>query len=419
MIPIGDGRDCPLRDAVILKTKDSIIVQKRTFPPHRLLMGPGPSNVHTRVLHAMARPTIGHLDPVFGSIMEEIKTMLRSVFRTENALTIPLSAPGSVGMETCLVNLLEPGDTAIICVNGAFGGRMADIAQRCGAETVVIEQSWGDAVDPSRVEDAFKGNPKASLLAFVHAETSTGVQSDVAALCKIASAHNALSVVDAVTSLGGIPVEVDAWGADAMYSGTQKCLSCPPGLSPLTIGERAAHRIKNRKQPVQSWFMDLGLVMSYWDGAGGRTYHHTAPVNAMYGLHEALTMLLEEGLEASWSRHAAMHDALWAGLNALGLKRHVKKPQALPQLNTVCIPDGLEEAAVRRGLLQNFDIEIGAGLGELAGKVWRVGLMGATARPASVRRFLVSLEQTLGSFQKIDSPGQALVAAEGVLAANA
>lgn len=379
-------------------------------------MGPGPSNVHTRVLHAMARPTIGHLDPVFGGIMEEIKTMLRHAFQTENALTIPLSAPGSVGMETCLVNLLEPGDTAIVCINGAFGGRMAEIVKRCGAKLVTVEQPWGEPVDPEFVEDAFKQNPDASVLAFVHAETSTGARSDAAKLCKIAADNNALSVMDAVTSLGGIELKVDAWGADAVYSGTQKCLSCPPGISPLTMSKRATQRITARTTPVQSWFMDLGLVMAYWDGEGGRTYHHTAPVNAMYGLHEALTILLDEGLENSWARHANMSNALWAGLNALGFERHVDKKHALPQLNTVQILDGIDEAAVRRDLLANFDIEVGAGLGELGGKVWRIGLMGETARPNSVRRFLTALEQVLGSTQNVDVPGAALAAANDALA---
>lgn len=365
------------------------------FPPQRLLMGPGPSNVHPRVLHAMARPTVGHLDPVFGDIMEEIKDMLRAAFQTQNALTIPLSSPGSVGMETCLVNLLEPGDSAVVCINGAFGGRMAEIVRRCGAKAVTVDHAWGEPVDVSRVESVLKENPRTSVLAFVHAETSTGAQSDAAALCALAADHGALSVVDAVTSLGGIPVDVDGWGADAVYSGTQKCLSCPPGISPLTIGDKAAAMIKNRTTPVQSWFMDLNLVMAYWDGDGDRTYHHTAPVNAMYALHEALTMLLEEDLEAAWKRHAKMYAALWAGLSALGLERHVDEAHALPQLNTVCVPDGVDEAAIRKALLYDYDIEIGAGLGDLAGKVWRIGLMGETARPNSVRRLLTALEPVL------------------------
>ena len=386
------------------------------FPPQRLLMGPGPSNVHPRVLQAMARPTIGHLDPVFSALMEHLKDLLRQAFQTSNQLTIPLSAPGSVGMETCLVNLLEPGDTAIVCINGAFGGRMADIATRCGAHVIKVEEEWGKPVDTAKVEEALKESPGATLLAFVHAETSTGVQSDGEALCKMASAHGALSVMDAVTSLGGIPVEVDAWGADAVYAGTQKCLSCPPGLSPLTVSDRAARRIKERTTPVQSWFMDLGLVMSYWDDDGGRTYHHTAPVNAMYGLHEALIMLMDDGLEARWTRHAVTHDALWAGLSALGMERLVEKPNALPQLNTVPVPDGVDEALVRKELLERFDIEIGAGLGQLAGQVWRVGLMGETAQPGSVRSLLSALEQIFVEMGRPVPAGQAIVAADEVLA---
>ncbi len=367
------------------------------FPPQRLLMGPGPSNVHPRVLHAMARPTVGHLDPVFGDIMEDIKDMLRTVFQTKNALTIPLSAPGSIGMETCLVNLVEPGDTVVICINGAFGGRMAEIVRRCGAKAVTVEHAWGEPVDIGRTEAALKEHLDASVLAFVHAETSTGAQSDAAALCALATDHGALSVVDAVTSLGGIPVDVDGWGADAMYSGTQKCLSCPPGISPLTMSDKATQRIKDRSTPVQSWFMDLNLVMAYWDGDGGRTYHHTAPVNAMYGLHEALVMLLEEGLDAAWTRHTTVSAELWDGLSTLGLERHVDPAHALPQLNTVRIPDDIDDAAVRQSLLHDYDIEIGAGLGNLAGKVWRIGLMGETCRPNSVRRLLTALERELAA----------------------
>lgn len=409
-----------VEDSGLLKDKEidgNLMIENKpiqNFPPQRLLMGPGPSNVHARVLQAMARPTIGHLDPVFGVIMEEIKEMLRKAFQTTNALTIPLSAPGSVGMETCFVNLLEPGETAIVCINGAFGGRMAEIGRRCGANVVTIEHKWGAAVDVERVEAALKANPEAALLAFVHAETSTGARSDGEALCKLASNYGVLSVMDAVTSLGGIPLDVDSWGADAVYSGTQKCLSCPPGISPLTMSDRATDKIKNRKTPVQSWFMDLSLVMAYWDGEGGRSYHHTAPVNAMYGLHEALTLLLDEGLEASWDRHARMHKALWAGLEVLGMGRHVDQNYALPQLNTVRIPDGLDEALVRKALLERFDIEIGAGLGELAGTVWRIGLMGETARPASVRRLLMALEQVFAGMKRDVEPGRAVAAAEAV-----
>jgi len=363
----------------------------------------------------MARPTIGHLDHVFGTIMEEIQDMLRSVFLTNNKLTIPISSPGSVGMETCLVNLLEPGDTALVCINGAFGKRMEEIVQRCGAKAITNHQAWGEPVEIGQVEATLKANPEISVLSFVHAETSTGAKSDAANLCSLAAEHDVLSVVDAVTSLGGIPVEVDRWGADAVYSGTQKCLSCPPGISPLTISSRAAAKIKNRSVSVQSWFMDLNLVMGYWDAEGGRTYHHTAPVNAMYGLHEALTMLLEEGLEHTWHRHALMHGALWAGLSALGLKRHVSEAHALPQLNTVKIPDGIDEASVRKALLEDYNIEIGTGLGELAGKVWRIGLMGETARSTSVRRLLAALGQVLEDKGYAAIKGNALVEANKIL----
>ena len=365
------------------------------YPPTRLLMGPGPSNVHPRVSQAMGRPTIGHLDPVFGAIMEDLKDKLRTAFQTKNDLTIPLSAPGSVGMETCLVNLLEPGDTAVICINGVFGTRMTEIVKRIGANPVTIEQPWGESVDPNRVEAALKANPGTKVLGFVHAETSTGAQSDGATLGKLATEYGALSVMDTVTGLGGVPVDIDGWGIDAAYSGTQKCLSCPPGLSPLTMSRRATDCIKSRATPVQSWFMDLSLVMAYWDGDGGRTYHHTAPVNAMYGLHEALTILLEEGLEASWARHSAASEQLWTGLEKLGLERFVPKDQAMPQLNAVPIPDGVDEAAVRATLLNDHGIEIGAGLGQLAGKVWRVGLMGDTARTQNVSRFLSAFETAL------------------------
>ncbi len=388
---------------------------KSIYPPQRLLMGPGPSNVHTRVLQAMSRPTIGHLDPVFGQMMEDIKSMLRLVFRTKNRLTIPLSAPGSVGMETCLVNLLSPGDTVIVCVNGVFGRRMEDIAHRCGAKPVVIETPWGRPIDVDVVERSILANPEASLLAFVHAETSTGVRSDAEELCGLASRYGLLTVVDAVTSLAGIPLETDAWGADAVYAGTQKCLSCPPGLSPLTLSPRAAERIKARTTPIQSWFMDLGMVMNYWDGSGGRTYHHTAPVNALYSLHEGLVILLEEGLEASWQRHAQMSHALWGGLTALRLQPLVDQHYMLPQLNAVLVPEGIDEAHVRKVLLEKHDIEIGAGLGQLAGKIWRIGLMGENARAMSVRRLIWALGETLAEQNDQYRANLAIDAAETIL----
>ena len=388
-----------------------------TTPSRRLLMGPGPSDVHPRVLSAMARPTVGHLDPDFVALMDDIKALLRRAFQTENELTIPLSAPGSAGMECCFVNLLEPGDTAVICSNGVFGGRMKENAERCGARTVMVEAPWGEAVDPDAVKTALKANPEAKVVAFVHAETSTGVQSDAAAICRIAADAGALSIVDAVTSLGGIPVAVDAWGADAVYSGTQKCLSCPPGLSPMTFSARAADAIKSRRTKVQSWFLDLSLVMGYWGGpaGGGRSYHHTAPVNALYGLHEAVLMLEEEGLDAAWTRHAVMHRALVSGFEAMGLAMKVTADIRLPQLNAVEIPDGIDEAMVRRHLLANFNLEIGAGLGPWAGKVWRIGLMGQSATKAHVLTCLAALESTLLSAGGAVHAGRAQAAAQAVL----
>ncbi|MDA0654664.1 MAG: alanine--glyoxylate aminotransferase family protein, partial [Proteobacteria bacterium] len=348
-------------------------------PPLRVLMGPGPSDVHPRVLAAMARPTIGHLDPAFVAMMEEVKQLLRSAFRTRNQLTIPVSGPGSVGMETCFVNLVEPGDTVIVCQNGAFGGRMKENVERCVATPVMVIDDWGKGIDLDKVRDAIAANPGAKALAFVHAETSTGVRAEAEQLCKMARDAGILTIVDAVTSLGGIAIEVDGWGIDAIYSGSQKCLSCTPGLSPVSFSERATEVIKGRNRKVQSWFMDLNLVMSYWQGSGGgapRSYHHTAPINALYGLHESLTMLQEEGIENAWARHRKHHEALRDGLEAMGLKMLVAEHERLPQLNSVVIPDGVEDAPVRKALLANYNLEVGAGLGALAGKVWRIGLMG-------------------------------------------
>ena len=365
-------------------------------PPRRTLMGPGPSDVPQRILDAMARPTIGHLDPAFSDMMEETKALLRYAFQTENKLTFPVSGPGSVGMETCFVNLVEPGDKVIVCLNGVFGGRMLENVKRAGGVPVVVEDPWGRAVDPAKVEAAFATNPDARILAFVHAETSTGAQSDGAALAAIARKHRALTIMDCVTSLGGTPVLIDQWGIDAAYSGSQKCLSCTPGLSPVTFGERAIEKVKARKSPVQSWFMDLNLVLGYWSGEGKRTYHHTAPINPLYGLHEALVMLAEEGIENAWARHRAQHEALKAGLEKLGLEFIVPESERLPQLNSVTIPAGVDDAAARGRLLNEFNLEIGAGLGALAGKIWRIGLMGASARQENVDYCLKALTAVLG-----------------------
>lgn len=358
-------------------------------------MGPGPSDVDPRILGALSRPTIGHLDPVFIQLMDEIKTLLQFAFQTKNALTLPVSAPGSAGMETCFNNLLQPGDSAIVCQNGVFGGRMKENVLRCGATPIMVEDNWGEAIDLDKVRDAVRANPNAKVLAFVHAETSTGVASDAAALCQIASEANMLSIVDTVTGLAGMPVDVDGWGADAVYSGTQKCLSCVPGLSPVTFSEAAVETIKNRSSAVQSWFLDLNLVMGYWGTGQQRAYHHTAPINSLYALHEALTILHEEGLEPSWQRHRLNHRALAAGLEAIGLSLPVEASARLPQLNLVSIPTGIDDAAVRRQLLEEFNLEIGAGLGALVGKVWRIGLMGYSANPGNVRLCLAALEHAL------------------------
>lgn len=377
-------------------------------PPVRTLMGPGPSDVYPRITEALSRPTIGHLDPEFIRLMDETKALLQYAFQTSNELTLPISAPGSAGMEACFVNLIETGDTVIICQNGVFGMRMKENVTRIGATAVMVEDAWGTVIDLEKVSDAIKQNPNAKAIAFVHAETSTGVASDAASICKLASDNNMLSIVDTVTGLAGIDVNVDAWAADAVYSGTQKCLSCIPGLSPITFSERAQDVIKNRTTAVQSWFLDMNLVMGYWGEGKQRAYHHTAPINALYGLHEALTILKEEGLENSWARHNHNHQALKAGLEAMGLELIVAEQARLPQLNAVSIPDGVDEAAVRSQLLNQFNLEIGAGLGQLAGKVWRIGLMGFSSQPKNVRFCLSALESALLSQGVTLTPGAAL-----------
>jgi len=367
-------------------------------PPDRILMGPGPSQVHPRVNAASARLTIGHLDPEFVRMMDELKVLLREAFRTRNDVTFPLPGPGSLGMEACFVNLVEPGDTVVVARNGAFGSRMKENAERTGGTCIVVDDEWGRPVDVSKVEAALKAAGRVKALGFVHAETSTGALSDAAALCALAKKYGALSIVDAVTSLAGVPVEVDGWGADAVYSGTQKCLSCPPGLSPVTFSEAALAAVTKRKTPVQSWLLDLSLILSYWRGTGGaRSYHHTAPVNALYALHESLVMLLEEGLDASWARHRRLHEGLVAGLQGIGLELLVEPAHRLPQLNTVKVPAGIDEAKVRRLLLERYGIEIGAGLGALAGKVWRIGLMGQSCTKRHVTLCVTALGEAIRS----------------------
>lgn len=384
-------------------------------PPVRTLMGPGPSDVHPRVTGAMARPCIGHLDPAFVGMMDEVKQMLQYAFQTKNQLTIPVSAPGSAGMEATFQNLLEHGDKAIVCQNGVFGGRMKEVVERAGATAIMVEDDWGKPVDPQKVEDALKGHPEAKLLAFVHAETSTGARSDAQTLSKLAHDHDCLSLVDAVTSLGGSELKVDEWEIDAIYSGTQKCLSCTPGISPVSFSDRAVDVITSRKTRVQSWFLDTNLVMGYWGPNAKRAYHHTAPVNALYALHESLVMLQDEGLENSWKRHMNNHLALRAGFEAMGLSFVVDEEYRLPQLNSVTIPDGVDEAAVRSTLLNEFNLEIGAGLGALAGKVWRIGLMGHSSRAENILLCLGALDVVLSDMGAKINTGAALPAAQAVM----
>ncbi len=364
-------------------------------PPVRTLMGPGPSDVNPRILEALSRPTIGHLDPAFVGLMHDVKRLLQFAFQTNSALTMPVSAPGSAGMEACFVNLVSPGDKVIVAQNGVFGGRMKENVERCGGKAVMVQDGWGMPVDPQKVEDALKSHPDACAVAFVHAETSTGAQSDAATLCQLAQTHDALSIVDCVTSLGGIEVDVDGWEADAVYSGSQKCLSCVPGISPVTFSKRAQESIRKRSHRVQSWFLDMELVMAYWGETTQRAYHHTAPVNSIYAIHEALIILEKEGLENAWARHQANHLALAAGLEALGLELIVPKHSRLPQLNSVTIPEGVDEAAIRRQLLDEYQLEIGAGLGPLAGNVWRIGLMGYASNRKNVLFCLGALEAVL------------------------
>ncbi|MDG1400634.1 MAG: alanine--glyoxylate aminotransferase family protein [Candidatus Binatia bacterium] len=364
-------------------------------PPKRILMGPGPSDVSPRVLAAMAQPTIGHLDPAFVRMMDELKDLLRATYRTENSMTLPISGPGSIGMETCFANLIEPGDTVVVCQNGVFGGRMKENVVRMGGVPVMVENEWGRAVSAEDLEAALIGHPEASVVAFVHAETSTGALSDAETLAALARRHGCLTIMDAVTSLGGVPVEIDGWEIDAVYSGTQKCLSVPPGLSPVSFSEKAMDRLRARKTPVQSWFGDLSLLDGYWAAGAKRSYHHTAPVNALYGLHEGLLALQEEGLEAAWARHRENHEALRVGLEGIGIDFVVPVDERLPQLNAVSIPDGVPDADVRGLLLEEFNLEIGAGLGALAGKVWRIGLMGTSSTAGHVELCVKSLSAAL------------------------
>ena len=355
--------------------------------PQRLLLGPGPSNVSESVRQAMARPTLGHLDPAFLKILDEVQAMLRTLFGADHPLTLPISGTGSAGMEACLVNLLEPGDRALVAVQGVFGERIASIVERIGAQPIRVEAEMGQIIPDSDLVDAIQQH-RPNLVALVHAETSTGVAQPIRAAAQAAREGGALTLLDCVTSLSGMPVETEAWGIDAAYSGTQKCLSCPPGLSPITLGPRAWSRIERRRTPVQSWYLDLGLIGRYFGSE--RVYHHTAPVNAVYGLHEALRRVLEEGLEARFERHREAHRALVTGLEELGFEMWVEAPHRLPMLNAV-VPPFKDEATVRRRLLADHGIEVGAGLGKLAGRIWRIGLMGENARLEVVDRLLSAL----------------------------
>ena len=375
-------------------------------------MGPGPSDVNPRILEALSRPTIGHLDPAFIQMMDEVKALIQYAFKTNNELTIPVSAPGSAGMETVFTNLVEAGEKVIICQNGVFGGRMKENVERCGGIAIMVEQEWGTPVDPDAAEAALQENPDAVALAFVHAETSTGARSDAETLSALAQKYGCLSIVDAVTSLGGIQLEVDEWGIDAIYSGTQKCLSCVPGLSPVSFSEKAVEKIKARTSKVQSWFLDTNLVMGYWGTDAKRSYHHTAPVNSLYALHESLVILKEEGLDNAWQRHANNHAAFAAGIQALGLGFVVEEDYRLPQLNAVSFPDSIDDGAVRTALLNDYDLEIGAGLGALAGKVWRIGLMGYASNKKNVLFCLSALGNVLNEQGFSCDPAAAVSAAQ-------
>jgi alanine-glyoxylate transaminase/serine-glyoxylate transaminase/serine-pyruvate transaminase len=380
-------------------------------PPRRVLLGPGPSPVEDRVLQAMAAPVLGHLDPLFLKCMDDIQSMLRYVFETGNRVTIPISATGSAGMEAALVNTIEPGDEVVVCIHGVFGERMADIVERAGGKPVIVRAPWGNAIDKKDIEAALDASrPRA--LAIVHAETSTGVLQDLSGLADMTHAKGALLIVDAVTSLGGHPVGVDAKGIDVCYSGTQKCLGAPPGLAPITFSERAIERVRARKTKVQSWYLDVTMVEKYW--GADRTYHHTAPISMNYALREALRIVCEEGLEARWRRHELNHRALVAGIEAMGLKMNVAPEHRLWSLNAVRVPEGVDDARIRSRLLQDSNIEIGGGLGPLKGKIWRIGLMGSGSSRENVMLVLDALRRALGAEGYSCSSG--LEAAERVYA---
>lgn len=382
--------------------------------PGRTLMGPGPSDVHPRVLQAMATPLLGHLDPAFLEIMNETMDLLRQVYQTKNKLTIPMSGTGSAGMETLFVNLVEPGDTVIIGVNGLFGMRMVDVASRCGATVIEVQAPWGEIIQPEQIESALQNHPNAKLVAVVHAETSTGVHQPLEEISKIVHKYDALFVCDMVTSLGGSPTEIDKWEIDAAYSGTQKCLSTPPGLAPVTLGDRAVKVLSERKTKVQSWYLDLSMIQSYWGDE--RSYHHTAPISMAYALREGLRLIVEEGVENVFKRHERYGRALHKGLEAMGLKLLVEEKYRLNQLTSVCIPEGIDDVQVRKQLLDKYGLEIGGGLGELKGKIWRIGLMGYNAKQTNVTLVLSALEDVLLANGYSLEKGAALAASNQSLA---
>ena len=380
-------------------------------PPTRLLLGPGPSNVDPRVLRAMAAPVIGHLDPEFLKIMDETKQLLQYTFQTDNYLTLPLSGTGSAGMEAALCNVIEPGDKVVVCVKGLFGERMCDMVQRCQGELIRIEAEWGQTIKPQQVGSVLK-QAKVKVVAIVHAETSTGILQPLEDISRLAHEHGALLLVDAVTSLGGCPLKVDDWDLDVVYSGTQKCLSCPPGLAPITFSSRAQEVLDARQTKVQSWYLDMTMIQRYWGAE--RFYHHTAPISMCYALREALRLVHDEGLEVRWQRHELNHRALMAGLQAMGLQPFAQEGHRLPSLNAVRVPEGIEDAAVRGRLLQDYGIEIGGGLGKLKGQIWRIGLMGYNSTKKTVLVFLGALEAVLRAEGYPVRSGAALAAADKV-----
>ena len=381
--------------------------------PYRILLGPGPSNVHPRVFSAMTAPMLGHLDPYFVSVMEDTMKLLRYCFRTKNELTFPVSGTGSAGMEASLVNFLEPGDVAVMPNNGLFGERMVEIASRCGAKVIPLNAEWGKIIEPESIEAALKSERKVKILGLVHAETSTGALQPIEEASKLAKKYGALFLVDTVTSLGGHDVAVDDWGIDICYSGTQKCLNCPPGLAPFTANEKAIAVLKGRTHKVQSWYLDLSLLYNYW--GTNRFYHHTAPISMVYALHEALALIAEEGLEARVKRHLKHGTALQTGLEAMGLTLHAQAGHRLSTLSTVRIPEGVNDANVRGRLLKEYSLEIGGGLGPLKGKIWRIGLMGFGSKPENVLLALSALEKGLVAEGYKLSPGAGVKAANDSL----